>query len=144
MLSNPKAGWISICLDDSKEKVEFPVCYLIDPVYELLELFIYLYKSTETDTYCPVPSICFDGEGIDSYITFTDYMTMVTVIKDTAETTVIYKDWLEVCQKFVDDMNQEGFIEAYCEDWYDDEDRYENKEIIVRMLRELIAYQKKK
>lgn len=127
-LSIPKSGWLDITIKDEETSIKFPVSYLCDPVYMLLNTFVILleYKKrcTESQEYkwMPYPSIYFEGEGTDTYVTLGYNEIVVNVIKDNIyQSHAFLMDWEEIMKDVMGQLTDE-YIEAYCNDWYDKDD----------------------
>lgn len=136
MLSRPESGWMLIELRDEKTCVTIPVSYIQDPIEELLKIFINLlcYEEKCEEAF-PIPSICFDGEGVDIIVTFLNYTTLVTILKDDAETVIIYKDWIGILKEFMSDINYEGFLQGYFKNfYYEDKASEENIKVLKNTL----------
>lgn len=142
-LSQPKAGWMDIAVKDEDTTITFPVSYLCDPIYMLLKTFDIL-LTRERDClmdkeyeWSPFPTIYFEGEGVDTYVTFGDCETIVNVIKDNVyQSHSFLMDWEDVMN---DVMNQltDANMKIYCYDWYDNPSEADEIKLLKEKVQEL-------
>ena len=142
-LSKPKGGWLDITIRDEQTTIKFPVSYLCDPVYMLLNTFVMLLKKgkkylmTNEYEWSPFPSLYFEGEGVDTYVTFGDCETIVNVIKDNIYLSHSFlMDWEDVMN---DVMNQltDANMKIYCYDWYDNQNEADEIKLLKEKVQEL-------
>ena len=134
MFKNEGNGWAQFHLEDNENSVNFRVSYLCDPVKVLLQAFSYLYSGNDLQVR---PTVHFEDEPGDLYITFLENSCLITEIRDDIKTIEIYRNWEEVCKEFLTEICQDGFLQDYSKSWYDEDERQECIEFIRRLLVEL-------
>lgn len=142
-LSKPRAGWMDITINDEKTTIKFPISYLCDPVYMLLKTFEMLltkerkYLMTNEYEWSPFPSLYFEGEGIDTYVTFGDSETIVNIIKDNVyQSHSFLMDWENVMNEVMEQLTDE-YIDTYCCDWYDNQEEADEIEMLKKKVQDL-------
>lgn len=139
-LSLPYGGWMDITVKDNDTKIQFPVSYLCDPIYMLLNIFVMLLKKekkylmTNEYEWSPFPSLYFEGEGVDTYVTFGDCETIVNVIKDNIyQSHSFLMDWENVMKDVMEQLTDE-YINIYCCVWYDNQEEADEIKILKKKV----------
>ena len=142
-LSLPYGGWMDITVKDNDTKIQFPVSYLCDPIYMLLNTFVMLLKKekkylmTNEYKWSPFPSLYFEGEGIDTYVTFGDCETIVNVIKDNIyQSHSFLMDWENVMNDVMKQLTDE-YINIYCCVWYDNQEEADEIKMLKKKVQDL-------
>lgn len=135
-LGSSKSGWISITFNDGKNRATIVGSYICDPIQMLLKNFLFLLNESKKDEWAPIPGIMIDGEGIDYYILFEDCRVLVMYETDKMHSTSIWVDWMDVCREFINCLDKQ-FIDEYCLNWYDEEERESEKESIINDIKEI-------
>lgn len=142
-LSKPKGGWLDITIRDEQTTIKFPVSYLCDPVYMMLKTFEMLltkekkYLMTNEYEWHPFPSLCFEGEGTDTYVTLGDCETIVNVIKDNVyQPHSFLMDWKDVMNEVMKQLTDE-YINTYCCDWYDNQEEADEIKMLKKKVQDL-------
>lgn len=142
-LSKSKGGWLDITIRDEQTTIKFPVSYLCDPVYMMLKTFEMLltkekkYLMTNEYEWHPFPSLCFEGEGTDTYVTLGYCETIVNVIKDNVyQSHSFLMDWEDVMNEVMEQLTDE-YINTYCCDWYDNQEEADEIKILKKKVQDL-------
>ena len=103
-LSLPYGGWMDITVKDNDTKIQFPVSYLCDPIYMLLNTFVMLLK------------------------------TIVNVIKDNIYLSHSFlMDWENVMNDVMEQLTDE-YINIYCCVWYDNQEEADEIKILKKKV----------
>lgn len=135
-LGSSKSGWIDITLNDGENKATIVGSYICDPIQILLKNFLFMFNETQKDEWSPIPAIMIDGEGIDYYILFEDCRVLVMYETEKIYSTSIWVDWMDICREFIKCLDNQ-FIDEYCLNWYDEEERENEKESIINDLKDI-------
>lgn len=142
-LSKSKGGWLDITIRDEQTTIKFPVSYLCDPIYMLLNTFVMLltkerkYLITGEYEWGPFPSLYFEGEGVDTYVTLGDCETIVNVIKDNVyQSHSFLMDWEELMNEVMEQLTDE-YINTYCYDWYDNQEEADEIKMLKKKVQDL-------
>jgi hypothetical protein len=118
MFTKPKNGWVNLELSN----LSLRASYLTNVPNNCLDAFIYGLKNNRPVT------IFFDAEGWDFHLVSSHYCSYIIVHKDKLTVHLISKDFRELAQELIDD------IELYLYDWanwecYDDKSESEIEDI---------------
>ena len=83
------------------------------------------------------PSLYFEGEGADTYVTLGDCETIVNVIKDNVyQSHSFLMDWEELMNEVMEQLTDE-YINTYCYDWYDNQEEADEIKILRKKVQDL-------
>lgn len=142
-LSKPRGGWMQITVKDKETTIPLLVSYLCDPIYMLLNTFEMLltkerkYLITGEYEWSPFPSLYFEGEGADTYVTLGDCEIIVNVIKDNVyQSHSFLMDWEELMNEVMEQLTDE-YINTYCCDWYDNQEEADEIKMLKKKVKDL-------